>query len=77
MATSRTQTFHFRVFVGNSLVGHYRATKASLPQAVIAFRKWFYDFADVGITYRITASTASTPDVWDFVSLSTDNRKNG
>jgi hypothetical protein len=74
MATSRTQAFHFRVFDGNKVIAHYRCTKASLPQAVAAFRKWFNDWQEPANTYRITASTMQTPDVWEWVSLNTDKR---
>jgi len=74
MSASRTQSFHFRVFIERQLIGHYRCTKASLPQAVVAFRKWFNDCQEPVNTYRITASTASTPDVWEWVSLNTDKR---
>jgi hypothetical protein len=71
---NKTQSYHFRVFIENELIGHYRIIKPSLPAAVIAFRKWFKGFNESSRTYRITASTALDPDCWEWCALKGENR---
>lgn len=67
-ATVKTITFTASVKFGFywKPVATYQASKASLPQSIAAFQKWFDGWRLSGVEYRIDATDKSGVSVWQW-----------
>lgn len=73
MVKSKVNHYHFQVYVRDLLgdsqpVMHYRANKASLPQAFAAFRNWFDSARDPAVNYTMDCQLRGKK-VWSYVML--------
>lgn len=65
------KTYSFAVKHGGKQIVHYATRKPSLPQAVMAFRKFFGSWYVQGVAYSITCHV-DAENVWAWEHLKSD-----